>query len=182
MLHPSLKRLETIVFFVAQSSLDGVVETARRKIGLNAGIERVQVLVEPYVQFFQLLRLQRADGAFDFLTVFKPMGLSAILPGKITTGGGCLQPASIGLAIPGTHAGTSGAKGNGRGLRSCCPWSPRSAVPPRGWSGACGRCRGLPPPVFRCFCGLSHFVESSPCAIALKPLQTGQGPFQLSTK
>jgi hypothetical protein len=34
---------------------------------IDAGIERVRVLVEPYVQFFQLLRRQRADGAFDFL-------------------------------------------------------------------------------------------------------------------
>jgi hypothetical protein len=66
MLHPSLKRLETIVFFIAQGSLDGVVETARRKIGLDAGIERV-LLVEPHIQFFQLLRRQGADGAFDFL-------------------------------------------------------------------------------------------------------------------
>jgi hypothetical protein len=67
MLHPSLKRLKTIVFVVAQGSLNGVVETASRKIGLNAGIEPVWVLIEPYIQFFQLLRRQRADGAFDFL-------------------------------------------------------------------------------------------------------------------
>lgn len=37
-------------------------------------------------------------------------------------------------------------------------------------------------PVFPCFCGLSHFVESLPFRKVLKPLQTGQGLFQLSTK
>jgi hypothetical protein len=67
MLHPIPKAAEDDCFFVAQSSLDGVIETARFKVGLDAGIERVRVLVEPYVQFFQLLRRQRADGAFDFL-------------------------------------------------------------------------------------------------------------------
>ncbi len=58
MLNPSLKRLKTIVFPPAQSSLDGVVEMARRKIGWNGGIERVVVLVEPNIQFFQLLGRQ----------------------------------------------------------------------------------------------------------------------------
>ncbi len=78
MLHPSLERLETIIFFVAQSSLDGIVVTARCKIGWNEGIERMRVLIEPHTQFFQLLLRQRANGAFDFLDVFKPIGASPI--------------------------------------------------------------------------------------------------------
>jgi hypothetical protein len=64
--HPIPKAAEGDCSF-PRSKLAGWRYRDRFKIGLDAGIERVRVLVEPYVQFFQLLRRQRADGAFDFL-------------------------------------------------------------------------------------------------------------------
>jgi hypothetical protein len=68
MLHPALKRLDSTAFFVVQSAMDGFVETARRKIGLNASVDGLRtILVKPGVQFFQLLRRERSDGALDFL-------------------------------------------------------------------------------------------------------------------
>jgi len=65
-LHPALKRLHSTVLFVIQSSLNGVVKTARREIGLDASIDGVRLLVKPHAQFFQLLRRERTDSAFDF--------------------------------------------------------------------------------------------------------------------
>jgi hypothetical protein len=63
-----LKRLASTVLFVVQSETNGLVETARHKIGLNASVEWLRVmLVTPRVQFFQLLRAERSYGAFDFL-------------------------------------------------------------------------------------------------------------------
>jgi hypothetical protein len=87
MLHPIPKAAEDDCFFVAQSSLDGVIETARFKVGLDAGIERVRVLVEPYVQFFQLLRRQRAMARSISWTVFKPRGPRRYFTGEDYLGG-----------------------------------------------------------------------------------------------
>jgi hypothetical protein len=63
----SIKAAALDVLFVVQSSLNGFVKRARRKIGLNASIDGVRVLVKPHAQFLQLLRRERTDSAFDFL-------------------------------------------------------------------------------------------------------------------
>ena len=55
-LHPVLERLHSTVVFVVQSSLNGVIKTACRKIRLDAGVDGVRLLVKPQTQFFQLLR------------------------------------------------------------------------------------------------------------------------------
>jgi uridine kinase len=65
--HSALKRLNSAILLVADSSLDSIVEVTCRKVGLDAGIERVLVSVEPSAQLFQLMRRQRANRAFDVL-------------------------------------------------------------------------------------------------------------------
>jgi hypothetical protein len=63
-----LKRLNLTVLFVAQSALDGFVETARLKIGRKPCVDGLRlILIEPRVQLFQLLRRERPYGAFDLL-------------------------------------------------------------------------------------------------------------------
>lgn len=68
MLHPALKSLDLTVLFVVQSAIDGLVKTARRKVGLNAHIDGLRtVLVKPRIQLFQLRRCERPYSAFNFL-------------------------------------------------------------------------------------------------------------------
>jgi hypothetical protein len=64
--HSALKRLETIILFVVQSGLDGIVGKTCREIGLDMAVERVRCWSN-HIQFFHLLRRQCAHGAFDFL-------------------------------------------------------------------------------------------------------------------
>src|ERR1039457_6922971 len=68
MLHWVLERPHAAVLLVVQSALDGRVEAAGRKIGLNASVNRRRVvLVEPHVQFLYFARRERSDGAFNLL-------------------------------------------------------------------------------------------------------------------
>jgi hypothetical protein len=66
MLHWVLERLHSAVRLVVQGALDGRVEAARSKIGLNASVDRLRiVLVEPRVQILQFARRKRSDRAFN---------------------------------------------------------------------------------------------------------------------
>jgi hypothetical protein len=48
MLHPALKRLDSTALFIVQSSFNGVVQTARRKIGLKANVDGLRaILIKP---------------------------------------------------------------------------------------------------------------------------------------
>jgi hypothetical protein len=68
MLHAALERLNPTFCLVVQCPLNGFVETPRFKVGLNLGIDEVRVIaVKPQVQFVQLLRRERIDGAFNLL-------------------------------------------------------------------------------------------------------------------
>jgi len=52
MRHRGLERLCAAVLFVVQGALDGLVEASRRKIGLDASVDRRRaVLLKPRVQF-----------------------------------------------------------------------------------------------------------------------------------
>jgi hypothetical protein len=64
-LHPVLERLHSTALFVVQSSLNGLVKAARREIGLDARIDGMRLPIKPHAQFFQLLRRERTDSAFD---------------------------------------------------------------------------------------------------------------------
>ena len=45
---PVLKRLDPAVIFVVQGAMNGLVETALRKIGLDASVERLRaIFVKP---------------------------------------------------------------------------------------------------------------------------------------
>jgi hypothetical protein len=66
--HRALERLNSTVLFVVQSAVDGLVQAACGKVGLNASIEGLRaVLVKPQVQFLQLSRRERCYCAFDLL-------------------------------------------------------------------------------------------------------------------
>jgi hypothetical protein len=68
MLHAALERLNPTFCLVVQCPLNGFVETPRFKVGLNLGIDEVRMMaVKPQVQFVQLLRRERIDGAFNLL-------------------------------------------------------------------------------------------------------------------
>jgi hypothetical protein len=58
MLHPALKRLDSIILFIVQCLLDCFVKASSRKVRLNAGIKGMLILVKPQGQFFQFLRSQ----------------------------------------------------------------------------------------------------------------------------
>jgi len=64
--HGGLERPDPAAPFVVQSLLDGVVEAARREIGLNPSVDWLgMVRVEPGVQTIQLIRAEGGDGALD---------------------------------------------------------------------------------------------------------------------
>jgi hypothetical protein len=72
MSHPGLGRPNPAVLFVVQSAMNGCVEAARRKVGLNPGINGLGVmLIKPRIQLLQLLRRERIDCAFDLLDGFQ---------------------------------------------------------------------------------------------------------------
>jgi hypothetical protein len=51
--HSVLERPNSTVTLVVQGAMDGLVETARRKIGLKVSVERLrEIFVQPCVQFF----------------------------------------------------------------------------------------------------------------------------------
>jgi len=68
MLHLALKRLNPAVLFVVQGAMNGLVETARSKVGLNAGVYGLRMVpVKPQVQFVQLFRRERVYRTFNLL-------------------------------------------------------------------------------------------------------------------
>ncbi len=65
--HPALQRLDSIILFVVQCLLDCFVEASSRKIGLNAGIQGMLILLKPHAQFFQFVRSESSYSAFNLL-------------------------------------------------------------------------------------------------------------------
>src|SRR5690349_19064115 len=68
MLHLTLKRLNASVLFVFQSAVNGFIQASGGKVGLNASINSLRmVLVKPRVQFPQLLRCEHVYSARNLL-------------------------------------------------------------------------------------------------------------------
>jgi hypothetical protein len=66
--HRGLERPHPAGILIVQGTLDGLVEMARRKVGLNTGIDGLRMaLFQPPVELFHLLRAELIDCAFDFL-------------------------------------------------------------------------------------------------------------------